>query len=105
MALPYFERYSDANNVLAVLSGDSRDCWLHSPFDHVRAIRAVALAYLAGGRESFEDLVDRKRGFLTVSSDRNAQRNLPLFDEIVAKLRSRWGESRGDLAYDRHPQG
>ena len=92
IALPYYQKYSDPNNALAVLSGDSRDCWIHAPFDHARAIRAVALAFLAGRREGFESLVERKRGVLAASGDRNAQRNLPLFDDIVAKLRARWGE-------------
>lgn len=90
VALPYYREFSNPEQLLAVLSGDSRECWIHAPFDHIRAIRAVALAFLLGRREQFEELAGRKRALLAMSKDRNAQRNLPAFDGVVEQLRRRW---------------
>lgn len=100
IALPYYREFSDPERALAVLSGDSRDSWLHSPLHHIRAIRTMALAFLLGRREEFECLAERKRAFLAVSRDLNAQRNLPVFDHVVEQLRRRWGASNSEEPID-----
>ena len=90
VAQPYYRDYSDSETLLKVLSGDSRDCWIHAPLEHARSIRAVALAFLLGRSEQFDELIQRKRALLAMSKDRNAQRNLPVFEKVVEQLRSRW---------------
>lgn len=100
IAQPYFRQYSDPERLLAVLSSDSPDSWIHAPFHHTRAIRAVALAFLLGRHGDFARLVERKRAFLLESKDPNAQRNLPVFEKVVEQLRGRWRPAtpRSDLA-------
>jgi hypothetical protein len=69
IGLPYFERFSDVENVLKVLSGDSRDSWLHSPLDGVRAKRAVGLTLLTHGREAAQSLAKSKASLLEERKD------------------------------------
>lgn len=82
VALPYFEEYSNMENALKVLSQDGPDAWLHSPFHHVRAMRAVGLAKLIKDDETVRTLIEHKRAYLESRCDRQ----LPEFLAFIETL-------------------
>jgi hypothetical protein len=78
IGLPYMEKYSDPEQALAVFSGEDRDSWLHSPFDHERAKRAIALALLTKGPERFNEIAVAKTNYLAAKNDPGLQQFLTL---------------------------
>ncbi|HTG14335.1 MAG TPA: hypothetical protein VK747_03610 [Blastocatellia bacterium] len=83
IGLPYLEKYSSMESALEVLSGDDKAAWLHSPFHNERAMRAIALAFLLGDRETFCRLAADKTEFLTSRKD---QQGLEAFLKLKEAL-------------------
>jgi hypothetical protein len=55
--LSFFERFSNLNEVLAVLMDDGPIGLLHCPFHAIRCKRAIALAFLLGKLESADQRI------------------------------------------------
>jgi hypothetical protein len=69
VAIPYFDTYSNLDNVLDVLSRDDREVWVHSPIDGERAKAAVAVAFLQEGKEAAKQLGHAKLLYLAERRD------------------------------------
>ena len=82
VALPYYEKYSDRDTALNVLSGDTPESWLHCPFHTARAERAVSMALLMKGKEEARKLAEAKLDYLQGRKDPN----LWSFQDLIASL-------------------
>lgn len=88
---PFFERYSDMENLLGLLSSlDARDWWL-SPGNIMRCNRAVALAFALGKSDEIDAVVQKCENLLS----QKASSELPDFSTFVESLRSRM--DKGEL--------
>lgn len=84
IVLPYIERYSNLDEMFSVLSRNDRDAWLHSPFHHYRAMRALALAIVLGKRDRVESIIKESEAFMKSINDPN----LRFFQSFANKMRS-----------------
>lgn len=82
IALPYYEKYSDRDRALYILSGDSPESWLHNPLHAARAERAISLAILLKGKEQARELAEKKLRYLQERKDFG----LPSFQDLITKL-------------------
>jgi len=64
IAVPYWERFSSLNEILATTSDDDASAWIHSPIDTTRAQTAITAAFVLGDKAEFEALVRRKIEYL-----------------------------------------
>ena len=82
-ALPYWERFSSLEEILAVTAGDDRASWIHSPFDGTRAETAITAAFVLGKKDVFEDIVKHKTQLLKDRHDINFQSFATLADTLA----------------------
>lgn len=68
-AIPYIEQYCDMRKAIDILAGDDSAAWLHAPIHSERAKRAIALAWLLGGKPLAERMMESKLLFLRNRKD------------------------------------
>jgi hypothetical protein len=85
VGLPYLEQYSNLERVLAVVSGDDRASWLHSPFHDLRAQRAVGLAFVLGHHGRLDELIAVKTQFLRERNDPGLDRFLAFAKDLKGR--------------------
>jgi hypothetical protein len=73
VALPFFERFSTLQSVFSVLSGETKESQRLCPFDHQRAERVCASAYLLGLNTEFHKLSLSMAEMLERNRDRQKQ--------------------------------
>lgn len=84
IALPYIERYSDLEEMFAVLSRNDPDAWLHAPFHHYRGMHALALAIVLGKHDRVNSIIEQSEAFMKSINDPN----LRFFQPFAEKIRA-----------------
>jgi hypothetical protein len=89
VALPYFEKFSSLEEILAACSSDDNRIYplTHCPSNLARAKKAIAAAFLLGKKNGFDDLVDR---YLTRETP--DPQSLTDFLVLVRGLQQKWAE-------------
>ena len=93
VALPYMERFSSLEEILAVTMKDDGTGGLYSPLNTMRAKTAIAAAFVLGKRELYEHLVDQKTEYLKKRGNSwapNFTSALSEFRSFVGELGKRW---------------
>jgi hypothetical protein len=92
-ALPYFERFSNLDEMLAVLSRNDQVGSLHAPFDGNRCMTALALAYVLKKSDRIEALITQNDQYLSMpveggpTADRQRAFDLESFRNFAGKIR------------------
>lgn len=81
-ALPYIQKYSDANEVFTLLSSNERSAWLHSPIHSERCQRAIALAVILGKDARLHTIIHECQSFLTAREDLGLAR----FEKFIQRI-------------------
>jgi hypothetical protein len=70
--LPYLQRYSNLQTMLAAITSDDRSSWLHSPIHDARLKRALAVAVVLGQLATAREIAERGSEFLRSRKDPGA---------------------------------
>lgn len=70
--LPYLERFSELETMLAAISSEDRSSWLHIPIHGARFRRAIALAIVLGKTDMARELARQGAKFLIDRKDPGA---------------------------------
>lgn len=84
IAIPYIEHYSDLQQAFAVLSGNERTSWLHSPFHSERCQRALALAFVLKKYKQIDELTSSYEEYLKSRNDFGLRE----FQQLASNVRS-----------------
>lgn len=88
-AIPYWQRFSEPEEILRVVSKDDSESWLHSPFHDTRAQTAITAARLLNNQSYFKELVQRKSNYLIHEFVQGVGRFLALAKELDHKWPTR----------------
>lgn len=89
IGLPYLERFSELDEILAVLAEDNAHARLHSPLHASRAKRAIGAAYLSDKKDEFFRLVETKSLFLEKNVIQEVN-GLQEFRNLASQLAKKW---------------